>query len=243
MGIGFTIDSPIKVAQYGIDSVVSLVDDELMEKLRKVYSKKFKINYIEISNKISDYRAKRITSYLNLLKEASEQKFEELKKSANGLKEYFNLLPNDNSENEFQKDELVLGSIDVNIMTKVDKENYKDKVLLPPEFNDAHAALRGYANSSLNTSLVLSAGMNPRLYSYIEHFDDFFANINGEIKKKIILKVSDYRSALIQGKFLAKKGIWVSEYRIESGLNCGGHAFATNGFLMGPILAEFRDNK
>src|SRR5690554_819210 len=110
MGIGFTIDSPIKVAQYGIDSVVSLVDDELMEKLRKVYSKKFKISYIEISNKINDYRAKRITSYLNLLKEASEQKFEELKNSANGLKDYFNLFPSENSDKEFQPNEMVLGS-------------------------------------------------------------------------------------------------------------------------------------
>jgi len=45
---------------------------------------------------------------------------------------------------------------------------------------------------------------------------------------------------LVQGKFLAKKGIWVTEYRVESGLNCGGHAFATDGFLMGPILEEFR---
>src|SRR5690606_2418775 len=59
-------------------------------------------------------------------------------------------------------------------------------------------------------------------------------------KKKIILKVSDYRSALIQGKFLAKKGLWVSEFRVESGLNCGGHAFATEGLLMGPILEEFK---
>src|SRR5690606_35514426 len=48
------------------------------------------------------------------------------------------------------------------------------------------------------------------------------------------------RSALIQGKFLAKKGIWVSEFRIESGLNCGGHAFATEGLLLGPILEEFK---
>ena len=63
------------------------------------------------------------------------------------------------------------------------------------------------------------------------------------LKRKIILKVSDYRSAVIQGKFLAKKGIWISEYRIESGLNCGGHAFATDGYLMGPILAEFRDKR
>jgi hypothetical protein len=90
---------------------------------------------------------------------------------------------------------------------------------------------------------VLSAGLSPRLYSYISNFDDFFPNENGKLSKKIILKVSDYRSALVQGKFLAKKGIWISEYRIESGLNCGGHAFATNGFLMGPILEEFKQNK
>ena len=77
----------------------------------------------------------------------------------------------------------------------------------------------------------------------MEQFEDFYPDEKGYIKKKIILKVSDYRSALIQGKFLAKKGLWVSEYRIESGLNCGGHAFATEGFLMGPILAEFKENK
>jgi hypothetical protein len=64
-----------------------------------------------------------------------------------------------------------------------------------------------------------------------------------ELKKKVILKVSDYRSAIIQGRFLAKKGIWVSEYRVESGLNCGGHAFATDGFLLGPVLEEFRNSK
>jgi len=85
--------------------------------------------------------------------------------------------------------------------------------------------------------------MNPRLYGYLEQFNDFFPNEAGDIKKKVVLKVSDYRSALIQGKFLAKKGIWVSEYRIESGLNCGGHAFATDGSLMGPILEEFKNNK
>ncbi|MDP3441990.1 MAG: hypothetical protein Q8T08_03935, partial [Ignavibacteria bacterium] len=53
----------------------------------------------------------------------------------------------------------------------------------------------------------------------------------------------DFRSALIQGKFLAKKGIWVSEFRVESGLNCGGHAFATDGYLLGPILEEFKTRK
>ena len=85
--------------------------------------------------------------------------------------------------------------------------------------------------------------MNPRLYSYIENFEDFYPSQDGNIKKRVILKVSDYRSALIQGKFLAKKGIWVSEFRIESGLNCGGHAFATDGYLMGPILSEFKEKR
>jgi NAD(P)H-dependent flavin oxidoreductase YrpB (nitropropane dioxygenase family) len=34
-----------------------------------------------------------------------------------------------------------------------------------------------------------------------------------------------------------------AEYRIESGLNCGGHAFATEGYLLGPILEEFKQKK
>ena len=80
-----------------------------------------------------------------------------------------------------------------------------------------------------------------RLYGYVANFADFFPNKLGEIKKRIILKVSDYRSSAIQGKYLARKGLWVSEYRIESGLNCGGHAFATKGYLMGPILEEFKE--
>ena len=82
--------------------------------------------------------------------------------------------------------------------------------------------------------------MNPRLYNYLGNFKDFDVNEDGEFSKKVVIKVSDYRSALIQGKYLAKKGIWVSEFRIESGLNCGGHAFATDGFLLGPILEEFK---
>jgi len=128
-------------------------------------------------------------------------------------------------------------------MTKVDKDNYDEDGKMPVQFNDAHSALRGFAKSDLRSSIVLSAGINPRLYGYFEEFEDFYPDENGELKKKIILKVSDYRSAIIQGKFLAKKGLWISEYRIESGLNCGGHAFASDGYLMGPILDEFRVNR
>jgi len=264
MGIGYTIDTPLKVSQYGIDSVISLLDDILLEKLRKMYSNKFEIPYNEISNKVADFRAKRITSYLNLINKLAEKKFKEFKNTTseknNEIKKYFNMLPdtsalkqefkkrtakyfNANEIKNWLKDNLSMGSIDVNIMTKVDKDNYIKKEKLPVEFNDAHAALRGYANSDLRSSIILSAGMNPGLYAYIEQFEDFFPDENGDIKKKIVLKVSDFRSALIQGKFMAKKGLWISEYRVESGLNCGGHAFASDGFLLGPILAEFRDKR
>ena len=62
---------------------------------------------------------------------------------------------------------------DVNIMTKIDKDNYLKQEKLPVEYNDAHAALRGFAMSNLESSMVLSAGMNPRLYGYLEQFEDF----------------------------------------------------------------------
>ena len=261
MGLAFTVDSPFKIAQYGIDSVISISDDELIEKMRKMYSELFEIPYTEITKKIDDYRAKRITSYLNLINELVENKFNELKNNtiekADEIKKYFRMLPDtSNIKKEFKnftdkffnlqeinswvKENLIPGSIDVNIMTKLDKEYYRDGEKLPVEYNDAHAAFRGFAKSNLKSSIVLSAGMNPRLYGYISKFEDFYPDESGKIKKKITLKVSDYRSALIQGKFLAKKGIWISEYRIESGLNCGGHAFATDGYLMGPILEEFK---
>ena len=69
------------------------------------------------------------------------------------------------------------------------------------EFSDSKAALRGYARSKAESSIIFSAGINQSLYSYISEFKDFYRDKNGEIKKKIILKVSDFRSALIQGKF------------------------------------------
>jgi hypothetical protein len=129
-------------------------------------------------------------------------------------------------------------------MTKVDKNNYDEHGNLLPDFSDALAALRGYANSELtNSSVVFSAGLNPRLFNYLEKFSVFNALGIGKFEKEVVIKVSDYRSALIQGKYLAKKGIWVSEFRIESGLNCGGHAFATDGSLLGPILEEFKSKR
>lgn len=265
MGLAFTIDTPIRLAHYGISSVVAITDDELIEKMRAFYSSKFKKPYAEITQKMEDFRAQRITHYLNLMDELVKEKFEsfkiELSESKIALENYLAMLPNQSEikahlkqlidEGALQTERLKKyiephlhpGSIDVNIMTKVDKENYYKNTALPTQYNDAHAALRGFALSKLTSSLVLSAGMNPRLYSYLEDFADFYPDENAQLKKKIILKVSDFRSAMIQGNFLAKKGLWVSEYRIESGLNCGGHAFATEGYLMGPILEEFKQKK
>jgi hypothetical protein len=262
MGLGFTIDTPLKVAQYGIDAVISIGDDILIEKLRRMYCHKFDLPYTEIADTEDDFRAKRITAYLNLIHHLTKSKFEELKNSV-GQKDgefikYYKMLPqnslikqkiktiedlNTEDAQQWVKDNLSMGSIDVNIMTKVDKENYLDDQKLPQEYNNAHASLRGYANSDLQSSVIFSAGMNPSLYAYLEQLEDFYPDAHMELQKKIVIKVSDYRSAFIQGKFLAKKGLWVSEYRVESGLNCGGHAFATDGYLLGPILAEFRDKR
>lgn len=265
MGLSYTIDSPIRVAHLGITSVVSITDDELTERLRGFYSKKFLLPYREITKKCSDYRAERIKEYLNMLNKVVSKKFQEFKQelveNKATLESYITFLP-DGSHlksglqkfiddgiqmkeqlKDYLSEHLTAGAIDVNIMTKVDKENYENGEQLPVEFNDAHASLRGFAMSDLNSAVVLSAGMNPRLYSYFEQFPAFYPDAEGNLQKKIILKVSDFRSAMIQGNFLAKKGLWVSEYRIESGLNCGGHVFATDGLLLGPILEEFKTKK
>ncbi len=267
MGTGFSIDTPIKVAKYGISSVISLVDDTLIEQMRKFYCEVMKEDYIPISKYEPDYRARRITAYLNLVDRIVKKQFEVLKNSAfevgSEITKYFELLSDHSplknlynkmlattdqqSKSDLQtelRNSIQPGDINVNIMTKLDRNNHApDGTELPPEFSDALSALRGYAQSTLNSAIVFSAGINRRLYTYVENFKDFYADASGLIKKRIILKVSDYRSSITQGKFFAKKGLWVSEYRIESGLNCGGHAFATDGYLMGPILEEFKIKK
>lgn len=267
MGTGHSIDTPIRVAHLGIHSVISIVDDMLCEKIRKHYCTEFNLPYQNIPKSAEDGRAKRITAYLNTVADIVEKKFEDLKTmnflEGNEKDRYFHLLPGENplrniyqtavsiadveKQRGYFKDlteRMTPGSIDVNIMAKVDALRLgKDDKPMSSEFSDASSALRGFANSKLSSSVVLSAGFNPRLYSYLSEFKDFYRDKKGEIKKKIILKVSDFRSALIQGKFLAKKGIEVAEFRIESGLNCGGHAFASDGYLLPVLLNEFHEKK
>ena len=264
MGLAYTIDTPIKVARFGIHSVISIIEDNLIEKMRAHYYRHLNEHYLPITRDEPDYRARRITDYLNLVNRIVSYQVKKLKaesfETGSEICKYFEMLPGesplrhiyyqmlalDDPEDREQlenwlREQIVPGSIDVNIMTKLDKSNYDKAGSVIEDGSDAAAALRGYAKSDLsNSSVILSAGMNPRLFSYMEKLSEFDALGCGFFKKKIAIKVSDYRSALIQGKILAKKGLWVSEFRIESGLNCGGHAFASDGYLLGPILEEFK---
>lgn len=266
LGLAFSIDSAIKVARYGISTVMSIVDDELIERIRAYYCKLNQLAFHPIHKQEEDYRASRITAYLDLVKTLVEQQMETLKQQPftadSDLTKYFQLLPEShparpiyhameietNTSIKRQLQELLVGyvkpgEIDVNIMSKVDKLNFKNDVALDQKYSDASAALRGFVNSTLHSAVILSAGMNPHLYAYLAELPAFFPKTDGTFDKKVVLKVSDFRSSLIQAKYLAKRGVWVSEFRVESGLNCGGHAFATDGFLLGPILEEFKEKK
>lgn len=258
MGTCFTTDTPLRVSHLGIDSAISLVDDRLLERIGTFYAKKMDIPYTVHSSTVEHARAKRIAEYLNLVHFLAARNFERvLAEPFNGNSDkdrYFKMLPTDDPlrkrylqmlsmpDGEWRTGEVQNltsamrpGKIDVNIMVKLDR----------PGFDDAKEALRGYAESELsgNTSLILSAGINQSLFSEMEKFPCFYRNASGEFDKKITLKISDFRSALIQGKFLARKGLEVSEYRIESGLNCGGHLFPSDGELLPAILDEFKEKK
>jgi hypothetical protein len=265
MGTGFTLDTPLRVARYGISSVVSLVDDVIIEQARKFHCQKNGKPYEAIPAGQPDARARRITAYLNLVDRLVQEQMRQLKAApfepGSEISRYYELLPPSPLKKDYQRmltatdslekirlqDDLrgrvTTGSIDVNIMTKLDAEHSNNGSKPSAEFADGMAALRGFAVSTLHSAMVFSAGINQRLYTYAAQFDDFFPDTHGASKKKIILKVSDYRSALIQGKFLAKRGLWVSEFRIESGLNCGGHAFAAECNLVGPVLEQFKSNR
>jgi hypothetical protein len=262
MGTGFTIDTPLKVARYGISSVIQIVDDVLIEQMRKFHTELAGEPYEEIPDDAPDARSRRITAYLDLVHDQVKDQIRSMQtmlfETGSDVTKYFEMLPKGNLRDLYQnmkdsRDEsertklqdllrrhIAAGSIDVNLMTKVDRDAYQDGMKQAPEMSDALSGLRGFARSKLRSAVVFSAGLNPRLYSYMAEFDDFFPDDKGELRKRIVLKVSDFRSALVQGKFLAKRGLWVSEFRIESGLNCGGHTFPSAGKLLGPILDEFK---
>lgn len=266
MGTGFTIDTPLRVAKLGITSVVSLCDDRLIERVRRHHLEQRGLPYQPIRARDPDCRARRITAYLDFLHDTVTAQMAELRampfEPGNDKWRYFSLLPDTALEKavfrrlpklqgaERAEVEAALnasmkaGGIDCNIMTKVDRAaDDREGAPLGPEHTDAKSALRGFANSKVDGALVLSAGVNPQLFGYLEEFPAMYRDDRGVVRKPIIVKVSDVRSALIQGKYLAKKGLEVAEFRIESGLNCGGHVFPTDGELLGPILEQFAQER
>ncbi|MBU0742627.1 hypothetical protein KKG45_09030 [bacterium] len=265
MGTGFTIDTPLKVARYGIASVVSLVDDVLIEQVRQRLCREHGEPCDPIEDHADDARARRITAYLDLLDTLVHRQIERVRgavfEAGSEIVRYFELLPPSPLRALYESMQATVdpevsrqlqdrlrgfvqpGPIDVNIMTKLDRDHDRRGHKFRERCSDALSALRGFMNSRVDASVVLSAGMNRRLFSYMAEFGDMFPDKHGDLRKRIVLKVSDYRSALLQGKLLAKLGLYVSEFRVESGLNCGGHAFGGKGQLVGPILEEFKREK
>jgi len=265
MGTGFTIGTPFEVARYGISSVVSLVDDVLIEQMRRFYSARFGKPYEAIRTGDPDARARRICAYLDLMHDVVTEQSAALRSAPfepdSEITRYYELLPDCSLKSLYTRmlaesdpagkqrlqqqlrAQAVPGTLDVNIMTKLDRLPRENGISVDARFSDAIAALRGFATSKVASAIVFSAGLNAPLYSALGDYPDFRPDASGRSRKTVTLKVSDYRSAMIQGRFLAKRGIWVSEFRVESGLNCGGHAFATQGYLLGPILQEFSSNR
>jgi len=265
MGTGFTIATPLRVARYGISSVVSIVDDHLVEQTRQRVADQFGRVAHAIGPRDEDSRARRITAYIDLLEELVAEQVSALRQSVfdrgSEITRYFEMLPSSPLREQYEqmialadgpekralqeqlRAEIRAGSIDVNIMTKLDRDPETGKLASGTPVSHAMAALRGFARSRGTGAVVLSAGLNLRLFSYIGEFEDFLPDVAGNLRKRVILKVQDLRSAAIQGKVLAKRGVWVSEFRVESGLNCGGHAFGDRGRVLGPILEEFVEGR
>ncbi|MEN9353365.1 MAG: hypothetical protein RL318_690 [Fibrobacterota bacterium] len=267
MGTGHSIDTPLRVARFGISSVVSLVDDILIEQVQRLYSQRLGVPFQPVPPSAPDARTQRVRNYFDFATDLVQSQIREMQAQAftpeSDKTRYFEMLPESSplkqdylkmlalpagSERESLAQSLTRrmepGSIDANIMTKLDRRPAaKDGTLSEASLSDAKTALRGFALSKNRGNMIFSAGINPTLYGLIEEFPDFYRTSSDEPAKGIIIKVSDFRSAMVQGRFLAKKGLEVREFRIESGLNCGGHAFASEGDVLGPILGEFQKSR
>jgi len=263
MGTGFSIDTPLRVAPFGLTSVVSLVDDLLIERVHGHHAAEAGIAFSKVPPRHPDARSRRIKAYLDFLHERIQAHLGAIRELPlhvpNAKQRYFQLMPDDHPLKLAFKEymamargaardvlearltaAMVAGDIEANIMVKLDRLNTRS---VQASLSDAQSALKGFADSIVESSVVFSAGINQALFGFMTRFKEFYRDQSGALRKRITLKVSDFRSALIQARFLAKKGLEVSEYRIESGLNCGGHAFASPGHLLPTILFEFRERR
>ena len=245
MGICYTADTPVRVAHFGITSVISLVDDGLLEEYRMAYAERLGLDF----GSPQTTRIGRIRSYLDFVADEVERKFERLCTErfdgGSDKDRYFLMLPLNSRlrveyDGIFAKTGLARIAAEAALTEKMEPGEIQANIMVGLNHDEAaFDAVRGFAASKVKGSLVLSAGVNLAVFEEIAKCKDFYRTRDKAPSKKIILKVSDYRSALIQGRYLAKKGLEVYEYRIESGVNCGGHAFFESKKLLLDVVREF----
>src|SRR4051812_20368036 len=80
MGTGFTIDTALRVARFGLGSVASLVDDILIERIRKHYCRENGLPFEPVLQSHPDARAARIKAYLDLVQDRVDAQIEELRR-------------------------------------------------------------------------------------------------------------------------------------------------------------------
>lgn len=249
MGICYTADTPVRVAHLGITSVISLVDDGLLEEYRMAYAERLGLDL----GSPQTTRIGRIRSYLDFVADEVERKFTRLcaERFDGGSDKdlYFLMLPLDSRlrveyDGIFAKTGLARIAAEAALTEKMEPGEIQANIMVGLNHDEAaFDAVRGFAASKVKGSLVLSAGVNLAVFEEIAKYKDFYRTRDKAPTKKIILKVSDYRSALVQGRYLAKKGLEVYEYRIESGVNCGGHAFFESKKLLLDVVREFIEKR
>ena len=249
MGICYTADTPVRVAHLGITSVISLVDDGLLEEYRMAYAERLGLDL----GSPQTTRIGRIRSYLDFVADEVDRKFTRLcaERFDGGSDKdlYFLMLPLDSRlrveyDGIFAKTGLARIAAEAALTEKMEPGEIQANIMVGLNHDEAaFDAVRGFAASKVKGSLVLSAGVNLAVFEEIAKYKDFYRTSSKAPTKKIILKVSDYRSALVQGRYLAKKGLEVYEYRIESGVNCGGHAFFESKKLLLDVVREFVEKR
>src|SRR5690606_7066208 len=97
MGLGFTLDTPVKLAHFGISSVVSIMEDQLIERMREILCREHNRPFEKIPEDTYDHRAKRISAYLDLLEDIVHHNTEKLRNTpftgTSDIDRYFELLP------------------------------------------------------------------------------------------------------------------------------------------------------
>ncbi|HTB34148.1 MAG TPA: hypothetical protein VK842_04750, partial [bacterium] len=143
MGVSFTNESPLKIGRFGIDSVMSLGDDNLLEDLRKHWAGKRGDGFTPIAKNAPQARARRVQAWCDLVADELDAQMLHMRREPMmpglDLWRYFALLPEGALKQAWraaielphgparQKAHETLmanmrpGRADVNIMTKVDR--------------------------------------------------------------------------------------------------------------------------